>query len=306
MLFRPDTSILNRSVDSEDVAGLYVYGGPTTSVTTNFNNLSRNTFTTSGNGNDGYGWYIDGHTAISGKVNGNTFRASDNGEDGNGWFINENTTISGNVSGNTFTISNNGGLGFGWQIADTTVVNGNVSRNVFTTSSNQGSQAYGFYIRANNSRIEKAVSDNTFNITGNAFAAGWAIVGITSIGGDVSGNTFTVTGNDDGYGWATFSSTTIESEVINNSFIISGNSSDNIGINVEITTGETLNFEQSVHQNMMRINGDLTGDYGFSLHTGFSTGGVINFDENTESNLISLNNNASVITGGSGTINYNG
>jgi hypothetical protein len=328
-------SIIGRTVDSDPVMGLFTEGISTNPL--NFtHDISKNTIMVNENGDDGYSWYLaPGTLVVGGNVNGNTFMSSENGAIGYGWYITSSITIGGNVSGNTITASDNTGNGYGWWLLSSMTIEGNISDNTFRTltnvdgigwwlfstfqvngnitgnaitSSGNTDDGYGWWMLST-ATIDGNISGNTITTSDNTdLGYGWYISGgTTTVGGNVRSNTFTSSNSttSDGIGWLIESDTTIGGTVSTNHFISSGNVGDDRGISIETSVGaDVVIFEQAVRGNMLRMNGSLSGDYGFYLDA--SGGGTIDFDGNSaESELISSNNDAGLFSGG-GDINYNG
>jgi hypothetical protein len=281
-------------------AGWFQSTGGDASIDGDFSN---NTFTIINDTNSSAWLSQGGAISITGDLSGNQFIADDNGDNVYGWTAEGDITITGNVTGNTFNSSNNNVAG-GWLINNTTtIIGGNVTGNTFT-SSNNNLVGRGLFLFSGTMDITGDVTGNTFISSDNG-RRGFGILegnnyGDLTITGNFSSNDFTINENGSASvksnrGVYLGSDATFEGLVNNNTINITDSiSAENAGFYIEIGSGETITFDQTISGNTITINSDTTGNYGFDLSATATSGGIT-FTGNSQSDLSSLNSNASIL-----------
>jgi hypothetical protein len=186
----------------------------------------------------------------------------------------------------------------------------NILNNEFVAFSNT---SLGANIRVDgaNTTIDN-ISGNVFTSYSNGTTLNWQFVDPNTTIGEVINNTFncsTTNSTHNTYGWYIINSAQFTGTITRNTFNISNpttNPAKRVGINIDVDTGETVTFDNTIYDNRLIINDDTSGERGFSLDV--AGGGMIVFNKNTADNLKSLNYNVDVFENpdGSSNIQYNG
>jgi hypothetical protein len=280
----------------------------------------------------GQGWRIAGSITIVGDMVQNYFDTSGNNFSGiNMRVIGANTSfiLHGNMEQNQFIASYNTGTesfsihagGKAIEIDGSMTIEGDVKENRFETSNND---VLGIAIQMNRLSdfvVKGNIVNNTFISLDNGYlGAGFAAgvqneTGLRSLTvmGTVSNNSFLLS-SDPTYTPEKYAAMVFENDSItatfsglirNNTITVTDESGEAMtsGFDIEVQTDREVRFEDTIQNNLISINGSLTGDYGFNLNT--VAGGEIHFEGNSEDDLRSLNNQATINASGSG-IFYNG